>query len=586
MQLALFVIIGLIAVYLGFFCFDDYTMIDYYQRYAYYLITINIVLWLISLVKSFFYTETKTENNNYFQRFNSFFKTHWVALILSFLLMVLATLSCKPDYRVLGDESILLSISQSLYETKKSFVSCSSLENYEGTKTVLVSVLDKRPIFFPYIVSVIHSSTGYRPDNIFICNFIIGFLSLFLIYYLIYLMCGRFWGINGLVCLAAYPLFIVYCTSAGFDIFNMMCSLIFFVCLYKFIKSSDAIRAELFLLWVPLLAQSRYESVLALLIALPLVFWLLPKKEYSKLGIGFVSFPLFFIAPLWLRLLTNKASDWQINNGEAVFSVEWFLENINAAITFSLSNEKAYGIIPLISIIGFIGLILFLSDTYFKKSLKLNYIEELTIREHRIYWGAFFLFYLLHAIAKFSYKLSDLRDVLATRHAIIFLPLFIIMAILFLYRVNLKLCFKRYYYSILFFLLVVVYWSNNVTSCCGQPELAIPSEFREGRNYIEANFPNKNEYVIVSDKPNFYVPLGYSSINFTAYKHFRELIRDCCKKNSNSYLLVIQLLNEDMTPFKGQEMFDDVDSEIVFEVCITKGYFYRISKCVFKDEAK
>ena len=586
MQLALFVIIGLIAVYLGFFCFDDYTMIDYYQRYAYYLITINIVLWLISLVKSFFYTETKTENNNCFQRFNSFFKTHWVALVLSFLLMVLATLSCKPDYRVLGDEPILLSISQSLYETKRSFVSDSSLENYEGAKTVLVSVLDKRPIFFPYIVSVIHSLTGYRPENIFVCNFIIGSLSLFLLYYLIYLICGRFWGINGLVCLAAYPLFIVYCTSAGFDIFNLMCSLVFFVCLYKFIKSSDAIRAELLLLWVPLLAQTRYESVLSLLIALPLVFWLLPKKEYSKLGIGFISFPLFFVAPLWLRLLTNKASDWQVKSGESVFSVEWFWKNINNAITFSLSDEKANGVIPLISILGFIGLILFIYKVFFKKSSEFSSIKQLTFREHQIYWSSFLLFYILHAIAKFSYKLSDLRIVFSTRHAIIFLPLFIIMAILFLNRVNLKLCIKRYHYSILFFLLMIVYWPNNVTSCCGMTENTISLEFREGRKYIEANFPNKNDYIIISDKSNFYVPLGYSSVNYNAFKHFRDLIKDCCRKNNNSYLLVIQVLNADKTPFKGQEMLEDVDAEIVFETCITKGYFYRISKCVFKQEAK
>ena len=583
MKLIIFGIIGLIAIYCAFWGFDALSMIEYYQNYIYYLISINFILWLVSLIKDFGYEDSNLETSKSFKLITySFFKNHWVALVISFILMLLSSISCKPDYRVLGDEPILLGISQSLYESRKCSLSDSSLENYDGTKLILVSVLDKRPIFFPYMVSVVHSLLGYRPENIFIFNFITGFLSLFLLYYIIQLIWGKFWGINGIICLASYPLFIVYANSAGFDVFNMMCSLVFFVCVYKFIKSPNAIRAEILLLWVPLFSQSRYESVLSLLVALPILLYYLPKKEYSNLGVGFIVSPLFFVPSVWLRLLTNKASDWQVNSGESIFSLEWFCENIKKAVYFFTAGEKAFGVIPLISVLALIGFIMFISDVFFKKaSATVQNAKSLSFRDYRIFWGSVLSLYLLHAFAKFSYKLSDLTEVLATRHAIIFLPLFVIMSISFLYQFNLKYGLKKYYSIILMLLLLVIYWPEAVFSNCGVLNTPVYLELRDGRKYIEANYPNKKDYIIITDKPNFYVPFGYSSVSYKAYNNaFKNIVMDCFRNKYCSFLLVIQILKEDMTPFKGQEKLEGFEYETIFETCFIKGTYYRISKCV------
>ena len=588
MRLIVFILVGLISIFLGFFCFDKVKMIEYYQNYVYYIIAINVLLWIVLVVRTFVYSESDSDINNSIQRLKSFFNKHGAALIISFVLMVLGYTACSPDYRILGDEPILLGTSQSLYETKKCFLSVSSLENYGGMKTVLVSVLDKRPVLFPFMVSIVHSLFGYRPENIFFFNFVVGFLSLFLIYYIIQAMCGRFWGINGLICLASYPLFIVYTNSAGFDVFNMLCSLIFFVCLYKFIKFPDAARAEVLFIWVPLLSQSRYESILSLVLALPVILYYLPKKEYSNLGFSFMFSPLFFIAPAWLRVLTSKSSDWQVSSGEAVFSWEWFCENIKKAVEFFCVGEKAYGVIPLISIFALIGLILFILDVFFKKNSE--FIQKsgyLHAGEFRFFWGSVILFYVLHAVVKFSYKLSDLTDVLATRHAIVFLPLFVIMAVFFLWQCSYKLSIKRYCYAIFFVLLLLVYWPEASTASCGTSDNHISLEFREGRKYIETHFPNKDEYIIISDSPNFFVPFGYSSVGYNAYrKAFKNVVIDSIQKKYTSYLLVIQLLNADMTPFKGQEMLEEFEVKSVWERCLVKGYYYRISKCILKNVEK
>ena len=545
--IVLFIISGILALYLSFFCFDIITMLEYYKNTVYWFMVVSSLLWLIALIKAAVYNNS--EQVDYLkirQSVVGFFKNHWVALSLSLFFMILGTLSCKPDFRILADETNILSDSQVLYECKQCFTNISSYGFRSGEKVIAEAAIDKRPAFFPFLICIIHSLTGYRPENVFILNFITGFLSLFLLYYLIQLLFGKYWGINGLICLSSYPLFIVYTNSGGFDIFNMMCSLVFFICLYKFIKTPKAIWAEVLLLWVPLFSQSRYESVLSLLIALPILFYYLPKHEYSQLGVGFVVTPLLFIAPAWLRLLTGKASEWQVDKGESVFSLEWFWENLKKAAYFFTAGDSAYGVIPLLSFLAFIGLIIFVSDIYFKKKSEIiEKSKELSSHDYRMFWVSVFALYFLHAVAKFSYKLTDLTEILATRHAIIFMPLFVIMAVGFLYQCNLKYSFNKLYCSAFFLILFLFYWPLSANSCCGVNNTQMYLDFKEGREFLKTNYPDKEDYLIIYKRSNFYTPLGYNSVSYNYYEKEKISINNLYKNKYYSYFLVFQRVKLD-----------------------------------------
>ena len=592
LKLFLFAICGIISIWLGFFAFDVPSMIIFYQNSVYWFLTISLFLWIITLIKALFYGEK--DDNHLKKGISAFFKYHWIALLLSFILMVIGSIYCKPYFRVLSDESNLLSDAQSLYEAKECFLNISSVEVNTGGKDVFQAKIEKRPAFFQYLLCIIHSLTGYRAQNVFILNFISGFLSLFFFYYITQLLLDRFWGINALLCLFAYPLFIVYTNSAGFEVFNMMCSLVFFLSIYYFIKNPVALNAEVLFLWVPLLSQSRYESILAVLIAIPVIFYYLPKKEYEKLSYKFVVIPFLFIAPIWLRLITSNSYSWQVNNLEEGFGAKWFWINLEKSIEFYFSGKTNYGIVSIISYLAILGSLIFCWQTFIKKEVIIlkdkevaNNLNMLPFSSIRIFWISVFVFYLLHALVRFFYSWIDLTNPIISRLGIIFLPLFIIMAIYFFVYINQKYNFNKYYILVISFFLIFYYSPNAVKmNNIGYRNYELLLEVKTGLDFLKTHFPNKREYIVIKERPNVYTPIGYSAVGFDTYYSFGERIKNYYNDKLCLYYLVFQTIDLDTNlPKVWQEMPEDLETiEVVFEKKLLQNHLLRISKCIPKNE--
>ena len=570
----LFAFSGILAIWLGFFAFDKKTMTEFYKNSVYWFLTLNCFLFIISSVK--FFCNSKYCNS---QNIIGFFKYHWVALLLSLVFMILGSISCKQDFIVLSDETNLLSDSQSFYNLKQCFINCASLEFSNGKKDILTGIIDKRPAFFPYLVSLIHSLIGYRANNIFVLNFIVGYLSLFFIYYLIFLLFrSRLWGINGLICLAAYPLFIVYTNSAGFDVFNMMCSLVFFILLYYFIKNPDTIRAEALLMWVPLISQSRYESVLSVIIALAVIFYCLPKEEYNNLSTNFYIFPLLLVPPAWLRLITNDTTSMQVDSLDQCFSFENFCNNVQNAVYFFTSWNSDFGVIPILTILGVIGFVLFISNTYFKKeAFKVVNIDKNfnNISSFRIFWFSVFLFYTLISIVIFSFVWINFTEPIIRRQAIVFVPLIIIMTISCMIEIQKNINHFKIYFTIFSLFLLFIHWpyyfkSNEISYL----------EFKKSREFLEERYPQKKEYVIIHHRSNWYTALNYNSIDYSNYVLHKNIFLEQFSKKSFSFFIAIQIIDlETKEPYPACKIPEDFDSEIVYETYLQENSILRISKC-------
>ncbi|MBP5467769.1 MAG: hypothetical protein J6Z11_00825, partial [Candidatus Riflebacteria bacterium] len=271
--------------------------------------------------------------------------------------------------------------------------------------------------------------------------------------------------------------------------------------------------AEVLLLWLPIIGQSRYESILSVFIVLPLIFYWLPKSEYLKLTYKTWIFPLLLLPSAWLFRITNDPSFWQIKTLDEGFGLNWLYDNTIQAFVFFLSGEEAYGVIPVLSILGIIGFVIFVLDVFRKESnLSFGVLDK---SSSRLFASSFILFYLLHAIAKFSYSWTDFTDVIISRQSLIFLPLIIIMAIHFLSESNKKYGLKKSYCALLVVFLVIIYWPDAGNNC-GVKTNELHNEFKEGRKYLQANFPNKNEYICLVERPGLFVPLGYSAISFNS----------------------------------------------------------------------
>ena len=575
--LILFVISGILAIWLGFFAFDNITMLEYYKNYVFWFLTINIILWVISILKV--YSSGSNNAKESIDKFKVFIHSHKIAILMSFILMAASVNFCKPEFRIFADEINLLSDSQNLYEAQECYTTHSVLEYSNGGKIILAAVLDKRPALFPYLISIIHFLTGYRPENAFIINFLTGFLSLILVYYLIQLFWGKYWGISGILCLASYPLFIRYTNSGGFEVFNLLCSLIFFVCLYKFIKSPDALRAEVLLLFVPLLSQSRYESVLALFIALPLVFFVLPRKEYANLGYSFIIFPLLLVAPAWLRLITSNAESWQVDSLEGGFGINWLFVNIKKALEFYFSGKSIYGINYILSYLALIGFVLFV---YKLASNKPIYRENTVNKDkeffsYKTFWLSVFAFYLLHALVRFIYSWIDLTNPIINRLGIIFLPFLVIMSVYLLFEISKKLNYCKYS---IFIILLIPYFSgcwSYINIKDSQPYL----DFYSCKSLLEKSFPDKNQYILIHYKPNLYTPFGYNSVGYNYYNkpEINKLVKEFYSQNQSKFYLAFQMVD-----LKTKSTYfpipDDLDYENIFETIIDNAYILRVSKCV------
>ena len=77
---------AILSVWLGFFAFDVPSMIVYYQKSVYWFLTISMFLWLVSLVEAFGYLENNNNGIVFVNKSRSFFRKHWIALLISLIL--------------------------------------------------------------------------------------------------------------------------------------------------------------------------------------------------------------------------------------------------------------------------------------------------------------------------------------------------------------------------------------------------------------------------------------------------------------------------------------------------------------------
>lgn len=550
----------IISVYIGFFAFDKGTMEEFYIKGIFYFLSINLLLAVFALIRS---------ENKSFEWIKSYFKRHCTALLVAVILTSLGAFVSKPDFRILADETNLLAMSESLYEERQCKNYTSILYYYFGFKDVISYVNDKRPALFPLTVSFSHSLLGYRPENIFLVNLISGFISFMLLYHLINKKFGQFWGICGMMILAVHPLFIIYMTSGGFETFNLMFSLIIFWYLIKFIDSPSAVSAEVLLLLLPLFGQTRYESVVAVVTVIPVVFMCLPKVEYFKFSYKLPLIPLFFVPIAWLRQVSDNARAWQVDSIEDSFNFEWFITNTKRAFIFFFSENRNFGIIPVVSGLAVFGFVFLIFEVYGKGNKK---------KAPKLFWSSVLLFYLLHAVARFTYSMCDLTSASITRLGMIFLPIIVYLALSFLVRCQKWFCIRRVYVVVGIMTLFALYWpACGLTA--GVRDLILYREFRASREFLEDNFPRKNDYIVVADRSNMYVPLEYSTISFKYLQEHTDKVISNLKCKTYSYLILIQMIDRKTNkPTKACIIPKEFKPETLYEYQISVNHFLRISR--------
>ncbi len=281
----------------------------------------------------------------------------WLAVAGAALLLLVHE---AYGFKVLMDEAMLLGTSMTMHLEKKALVPMRA-HDIMGYFQLLDGQLDKRPLFFPFLVSLLHDTTGYRPENPWVLNTLLTFVFLALVYLIGRRLVGRnAGGLVAVLLLAGLPLLAQNATGAGFELLNltMLAATLWLGIRWLERRNADSLTA--FCYSGVLLAQVRYESVVFLFPVGLLVLWGWWQERRIVLSWPVVLAPLLLILyPLQHRVFTVRDSSWELASQPGytkVFSLDYISANVGHALNFLFDATGDVSNSLVLSVVGVLAL--------------------------------------------------------------------------------------------------------------------------------------------------------------------------------------------------------------------------------------
>lgn len=262
-------------------------------------------------------------------------------------------------FKIVMDELMLLGTSMSMHLDRMVLTPMRG-NDIQGAFVILDGMVDKRPLFFPFLLSVVHDLTGYRPGNAFVLNSVLTVVLLALTWGLGRRLAGRSGGVLGVLLLAGLPLLGQNATGGGFELLNLVMIMATLLLGVRFAERRDGPALAAFVLSAVLLAQVRYESVVFLLPVAFVVLWVWLRDGRAEIPWPVVASPLLLVhTPLQQRIFDLRASAWEMASKPGFtepFSVAYIPDNLGHAIAFFFGRAADQPNSPVLSTLGCIAL--------------------------------------------------------------------------------------------------------------------------------------------------------------------------------------------------------------------------------------
>jgi hypothetical protein len=281
----------------------------------------------------------------------------WAAVGGSALLLLVHE---SYGFKVLMDEAMLLGTSMSMHLEKQALVPMRA-HDIVGYFQLLDGQLDKRPLLFPFLVSLLHDTTGYRPENPWVLNTLLTFVFMGLVYLIGCRLSGRkSGGLAAVLLLAGLPLLAQNATGAGFELLNLTMLATTLWLGIRWLERRDGDSLTAFCFSGVLLAQVRYESVVFLLPVGLLVLWGWWREGRVVLSWPVVVAPLLLVLyPLQNRVFTVRDSSWELASQPGytkVFSADYIPANVGHALNFLFDTTGDVSNSLVLSALGLLAL--------------------------------------------------------------------------------------------------------------------------------------------------------------------------------------------------------------------------------------
>ncbi|MCH8474282.1 MAG: glycosyltransferase family 39 protein [Opitutales bacterium] len=337
-----------------------------------------------------------------------------LALLLGVFLMVRAQETA--EYKIVIDEPVLQGTAWSMHHEREVAVPF-QMHRIEGVPTVLERQVDKRPILFPFLVSLVHDLGGYSAENIFLTNAILSFIFLLLAVLLGKTLGGWAGAILSLFLWGSFPLWVRFANSGGFEVLNVTLILGTMLAGMLFWRKPDKQTLSLLCLTSVLLAYVRYESGLYLLPVGLLILLVFFREGRAWGSWGLYASPLALVPLLW-HFNTFRADErnWQMWDFEGVsspFGWQFVGDNLISWQTyfFSLSAHMPNSLV--LSLAGLIGLVFFLIAMGQKWEARER--EDGSWSSGEVVLGVFLIGFLANILLQLFYFYGQFDNILVRR---------------------------------------------------------------------------------------------------------------------------------------------------------------------------
>ncbi|MBW1897708.1 MAG: glycosyltransferase family 39 protein, partial [Deltaproteobacteria bacterium] len=505
---------------------------------------------------------------------------HYVGIIMSVIIVTAIFFMSPPRFKILNDEGTLIGISMMMHENK---ISSAPVQGYYyGDSANLRRELNvnKRPLLFPFFFLFVHSAFGYSAYHGFVVNYLCGILILILSYVFISKTFSRSYAAIAVLIFSGCPIFVLWITASGFETVNLLFIILTFLFFHKFLQEKNIDNAELLILTLILLAQCRYESLLFMVTILFLLPWLAGRKHAFQFSCAMYVVPVLLIPTLWQRRLYNKSvvdliveiGPNQFEIPQQLFSAGNFLANIPKNIFVFTGLNPSLGFTPVLFILSFAGV-------YMLARKKLTDPTEISSKFNDILPFGITTFILMSGIIS-SYYWGDFQLPLSNRFAIAFLPYMVFSAIFCLDSIERKTKKPLKIFLITFFIFhLLFYWpygahQKNLKS------LPLPKEYQKVLSYLETEYKDSQNTLIICERPNLYVIHQYGAVSFTyANSHINEIM--IAMSRYYDHIVVLQSYNQkECTVMNGSLLHGAYKVQEKQKINVSMSSYVRVSEVI------
>ncbi|MGJ3243111.1 MAG: hypothetical protein ACFE0O_09180 [Opitutales bacterium] len=284
----------------------------------------------------------------------------WPEGVLVLVCSLFVWISQDALFRVTMDEPVLASTALSMHLDKTSMTASRGF-TLNGDFHILGGYLDKRPLTWPFLVSLAHDLTGYRVTQPFWINAVLVPLFLGLLARVGWLLGGGRPGAwFAVLLMTGFPLFAFQANSGGAELLNLTLLLAVGLLAMRFVRQPDDAGMGLLVFAALLLAQVRYESVVYILpVGMAVVLgWIQARRIILPRALLLV--PLLLVCvPLQNKVFRAYPEFWQYDNPElGAFSLDYLGTNLAAAWRFFSNWGVAQPNAPWLPFLLLVGLLL------------------------------------------------------------------------------------------------------------------------------------------------------------------------------------------------------------------------------------